>query len=1106
MTCSACGHANPDGARFCGACGTALGATVPCPSCGTTNPSGQRFCNGCGARLEALEPVTRTPGGEPALAGERKQVTVLFADVKGSMDLAASLDTEVWRELLERLFTVFIASVDRYEGTVDKFTGDGAMALFGAPAAQEDHADRACLATLHLRDALERLREQVRLEHGIDFATRIGLNSGEVVVGDIGADRNLEYTAIGHTVGLAARMESLAEPGAPCLTAATARLVGDRFDIERLGERQVKGVAAPVTVFALRGRGRARTRLETTAARGLSALVGRGEELAALETALGRVADGRGEVIGVVAEAGLGKSRLCREFAEACARRGMRVTVGRGLAHGRRTPLLPVLELMRAFFGIGERDAPDLARAKVADSLLGLDEPFEGSLPMLFEFLGVADADRPVPAGIAPEARKRALFELVRHLVRVRASEGPALVLVEDLHWLDPASDGLLAGLVEAVKSGPTLLVANFRPEYEASWMRAAHYEELRLSPLGDDRVRELVGGLVGPDPSLDGLAELIAARTGGNPLFVEELVQSLVDGGSLVGGPRSRRLVRSVDELEIPATVQAVLAARIDRLATSDKRVLGAAAVIGREFTAPVLARITGLEPSDLDAVLTSLVAAELLQERAGELGGAYAFKHVLTQEVAYGSQLAERRRATHLLAAEAIEATEPERAEELAAVIAHHHERGGDPLAAARWTARAAIWAGQSHPADGLEHWRAVRRLVADLDAPEAHGLELGACVGVMQVAWRLGLPDAEVAEARATGRRLAEAAEDLRAVATVEAAYGLARGMTGRVREALHHSETAARVARIGGRPDESGYAYWLEITGRMNEALVELDRIVELVGDDWELGRPTLGFSLGIWARLYRGTVLAALGRLDEADRAGRDGLALARAQRDPQNEGFALSVFGSVAYYRGEAGDALAHVATARENAQRVGSAFSHMTALSTSAATFLGAERWEDALEAAEQSLADMRASHVGLHYEAHVLASAAEARLGLGQHEQAAVVAREAVAAARDREEADFEARALIVLGEALAARDEPDLAGARRAFERARELCEAGEFGLTPRMHAGLGRVAALAGDEDGWRRELDEARRGFAAQGATGRLARVEAELAAGAPAPV
>ena len=410
MICSSCTQSNPIEARFCNGCGAPLARR--CSRCDTENPPGARFCNGCGSALGSIAaaPVaastvpardarTYTPKhladkilqSRSALEGERKQVTVLFADVKGSMELAEQLDPEEWHRILERFFAILTEGVHRFEGTVNQYTGDGIMALFGAPIAHEDHAQRACYAALHLRDELARYTTEVKREYGISFSTRMGINSGEVVVGSIGDDLRMDYTAQGHTVGLAQRMESLASPDSCYLTSATAALAGGYFALENLGEFRVKGVVEPVHVHRLIGVGTARTRFDISRAKGLSRFVGRTTDMRTLDDAVMQTAAGNGQVVGVVAEAGAGKSRLCFEFLESCRARGMRVYEGHAVAHGKNIPLLPILELFRAWFGITSQDDARSAREKIAGRMVVLDESLAETLPLLYDFLGVAD-------------------------------------------------------------------------------------------------------------------------------------------------------------------------------------------------------------------------------------------------------------------------------------------------------------------------------------------------------------------------------------------------------------------------------------------------------------------------------------------------------------------------------------------------------------------------------------------------------------------------------------------------------------------------------------------------------------------------------------------
>src|SRR5208282_1737249 len=442
MKCPKCQAENQSDSAFCEECGAPLEAA--CPSCGAGNRPTAKFCRKCRAPLSVTPAAAPTPRAytpkhladkilqsKSALEGERKQVTVLFADVKGSMELAEQLDPEAWSQIMNRFFQILSEGAERFERFVDKFTGDGIMALFGAPIAHEDHGQRACYAALHLRDELKRYADELRRTAGVSLSVRIGLNSGEVIVGRIGDDLRMDYTAQGHTVGLAQRMEQRAAADSTYLTAHTARLVEGYFQLRDLGEFDLKGVSAPLRAYELQGVGTLRTRLDFSRARGFSKFVGREREMATLRSALESAIGGHGQVVGVVAEAGTGKSRHC-------------------LAHGKTIPYLPLLEVLRDIFGIAERDTDHEARRKIAGELLLLDEAFQALLPILFDFMGVADPTRPALA-MSPEGRQQKLFAFVRHLVEARSAREPTVLFLDDLHWIDPGSDAFLAHSIAAV-------------------------------------------------------------------------------------------------------------------------------------------------------------------------------------------------------------------------------------------------------------------------------------------------------------------------------------------------------------------------------------------------------------------------------------------------------------------------------------------------------------------------------------------------------------------------------------------------------------------------------------------------------------------------------
>ena len=728
MDCPACGRDNPSGSRFCNACGACL--ETPCGTCGAPNPPGARFCNGCGAQFSVAGAAAAAPrlaraqdrrsytpkhlaekilNSRSALEGERKQVTVLFADVKGSMELAEQVDPEEWHKIIDRFFQILADGVHRFEGTVNQYTGDGIMALFGAPLAHENHAQRACYSALHLREELRRYADELRLQQGLNFSVRMGLNSGEVVVGKIGDDLRMDYTAQGHTVGLAARMEQIAEPGKVYLTQHTARLVRGYFALRDLGASTIKGLSTPLQVFELEGAGTLRTRLDVAQAHGFSRFVGRAAELATLEAALTRAGNGNGQVIGIVAEAGLGKSRLCYEFAERCRARDVRVYEAHGVAYGKMIPFLPILELLRCYFGITKQDGDYEARKKIAGEIALLDNSFSEVLPLVFDFLGVHDPERPAPR-MDPEARQRHLRALIRRFVQTSGQRKISVTLVEDLQWFDAASDAILEQIIEAAPSTGVLVVLNFRPEYHARWMQKSYYQQLPLLPLDRQAMQDLLRDRLGEDPSVAAVYDLIRERTGGNPFFVEEVVQSLVEAGRLLGQRGAYRLTEPLTALDIPTTIQSVLAARIDRLADREKQVLQAAAVIGKRFPEVLLKHIVEIAPLDLAAALGNLERAEFVRGESLYPEAEYTFAHPLMQEVAYRSQLAGNRAGVHAQVARVLAESGPRDSAEHFGLIAHHWECARQTLRAAEFSARAAKRLRENDPMLSFRYWSKV------------------------------------------------------------------------------------------------------------------------------------------------------------------------------------------------------------------------------------------------------------------------------------------------------------------------------------------------------------------------------------------------------------
>jgi class 3 adenylate cyclase/tetratricopeptide (TPR) repeat protein len=1021
-------------------------------------------------------------------------VTVLFADVKGSMELAEQLDPEEWRGILERFFEILTDGVHRFEGTVNQYLGDGIMALFGAPIAHEDHAQRTCYAALHLRDDLRRYANEVRVAHGLSFAVRMGINSGEVVVGKIGDDLRMDYTAQGHTVGLASRMQELAEPGTPCLAENTAELVRGYFELEDLGQTPVKGSHDPVQIFALSGLGAVRTRLDISRSRGFSKFVGRANEMQTLEAALERALEGHGQVVGMVAEAGMGKSRLCFEFTERCRARAIPVRSVTGVPHGTAVPFLPILEFYRQGFGIEPGDTPVIVRQKIAGGLVLLGEELRESVPLMLDFLGVPDPANPAPT-LDPEERQRRLVSLLQRMTLARSERQPAVMLFEDLHWFDTGSEALLEALIDTLSGTRTLLIANYRPEYRGSWMHRSYVQQLTLQPLSVEALSELLADLLGADPSVAELHPRILERTGGNPFFIEELIRALAEQGVLEGSRGDYRLARPPDEVRLPATVTNVLTARIDRLGEREKHVLQSAAVIGGEFPESLIARVVELPAAELSEALRSLVQAEFLYERTLYPEREYAFKHPLTQEVASATQLRERRQRIHAAVAAALAAHHADTLDEKAALLAHHWEQADEPLEAARWYERSSQWIGFNDPAQVLHHARRVRELLVTVpDSQEALELRLQALGQLAVHATRLGLGEGEldaiVEEGRALLSRI-DGRPDLEM--GFRLSIGLAYILEGRVTDAIAHGEeTLSR-----GRAPE-GQELFLRGPLIMTLTIAErVDRVLALTEDlagDFDtrvarIGNPMISMALG-----NRGFTLTLAGQLGEAGPILDRAIEAAIAQGNQVARDVAHGFYASLERHRGFPPAALAHGRQAVEMAEQVASPAGLRQALYKLGHAHLASGDLEQARGVLERGLATGR----GRHYSVPLLSALAETLAQLGEHDRACETAREAVAVAEATGQSGIPAQIALarVLRLAEGLESERPIGA---ALERAVELIE--EFGARvyrPQVCEERAELARLRGDDTTEKRHLREAHRLYFEMGATGHAKRVAREL--------
>ena len=1040
-----------------------------------------------------------------ALEGERKQVTVLFADVKGSMELAEQLDPEEWHTILDRFFAILTDGVHRFEGTVNQYTGDGIMALFGAPIAHEDHAQRAGYAALHLRDRLRQYADELRIGPGVSFSFRLGLNSGEVIVGKIGDDLRMDYTAQGHVVGLAQRMEQVAAADRVAVSEHTARCIAPYFDLRDLGRLQLKGASEPVGVFELEGVGSVRTRLDAARVRGFTRFVGRERETAALDGALQRALSGETQIVGVVGEPGVGKSRLCIELVARARAQALAVYEGHCLSHGRALPFHPVLQLFRAYFGIHETDPAAEARRKIAGTLVLLDDRLREALPLVFDFLGVPDPERPAPR-LDPDARQRQLVAFTGELVRARSAREPAVLLIDDLHWIDPASDALLARIIEVMSGTRTFMLLNFRPEYSADWMRRADYQQVALRPLGPEAIDELVRSLLGDHPSLAPLVPRLRARAGGNPFFAEELVQSLAEAGTLAGTKGAYSLntlvAEPADVPSLPPSVHAVLAARIDRLAESEKRALEAAAVIGREVSEPLLRHVCD-EIAELPARLAALVRKELLFEQALYPEVVYAFKHPLTHEVAYRTQLSARRTRLHARVAEALEVVHAADRDAHAALIAQHWGEAGEALRAMRWHARAAAWSGARDLAEAIRQFEAVRRLMATApESKEARALASAACVGLLNFGWRMRLSDEEAAAIFAEGMRCAEHDEDLVTRARLMDAYAVTASFAGRAEEARKLVEEALRLAeRLGDRAYEVALhqrmAYLDMVLGNYSATLAWADEGIALAQGDVKRGADVLGFSPALALMIERIYLRARLGRSEPWATAYEQVERLALAHDEVEMATYALSTRSETRILYGDPIAARRDAARAAELAEQLGSPFWISWTSTNLAWACAEAGAFEDALVTAERGLAAAQDRNVW--HEIPLLAELSRARAGTGDMRGACEAAREALALYRRFPELrDCGVLAAHKIAGVLL-RAEGVSVEAIEAVELAERLTrDTGARALEPEALLVRAELERLRGDDAARQHALREAHRLLIEIGATPRAARVAEQI--------
>ncbi len=1087
MKCPRCQHENRPGRRFCSECGASL--ALACPSCGFSNEPGEKFCGGCSASLLApatprfASPESYTPHylaekiltSKSALEGERKQVTVLFADLKGSMELLADRDPEEGRKILDPVLERMMDAVHRYEGTVNQVMGDGIMALFGAPVAHEDHAVRACYAALRMQESVKRYAEEVLRRQGVPLEIRVGLNSGEVVVRAIGSDLHMDYTAVGQTAHLAARMEQLARPGTVLVTSAALELAEGFVEVKSRGLVPVKGLAEPVEIYELTGAGTAPSRFRASLARGLTRFVGRDTQVDQLRHALESAKAGHGQIVAVIGEPGVGKSRLFYEFAHSHRTQGWLILEGGSVSHGKATSYLPVIDLLKEYFKIQNADDHRTIRERVTGKLLTLDRSPEPHLAAVLALLDVPLEDREWKARDPSERRQR-MVDAVKRLLLRESRVQPLLLVAEDLHWVDGETQAVLDALVESLPTSQLLMLVNYRPDYRHECSNKSCYSQLRLDPLPPESAETLLETLLGSNAALGPLKQLLIERTGGNPFFLEESVRSLVESRALIGERGAYRLAAALPGIQVPASVHAILAARIDRLPAEDKALLQAASAIGKDVPYVLLQAVAELSPAELVRGLADLQTAEFVYEAGLFPEIEYTFKHALTHEVAYGSLVQERRRALHTNIAEAMEQLYAGRLHEHIERLAHHALRGELWEKAVNYSRQAAVRATERSAYDQAVA-QTDRALEALTHLPESRPtLELGVDIrtysgryaGLVSTGQHERLLE-NTQEALTLAERLGD--EHWMALTTVYFANAL--GLSGEHARALEFAERASRMALALG-DTEAQVVSNFEIgqissnLGDYRNAVAFLERNVGILQGDLARNRFGRLRYPSVSSRNVLSTCLAELGEFGQAMIVAQESLRIAE---DLQHPGSLLNgqlALARVLHVRSDFHDAIPKLERCLSLASSPAFAFAYPSAAGRPGHAYAMTGRPGEALPLLEQA-AD-RARRFPRAAEANVTVMLGEAYLLTGRLQDARITIERALSLAREQGARGVEARALYVRGQIAAHRDPPEVEGTEQYYQEALTLAE--ELGMRPLVahcHLGLGKLYRRTGKRE-------------------------------------
>ncbi|OPY81747.1 MAG: Adenylate cyclase 2 [Syntrophorhabdus sp. PtaU1.Bin153] len=811
MRCVRCGTENRKSAKFCHNCGGLLNRR--CEGCGSVSLPSAKFCDSCGRPLAGMpeddkikgqplssyssKSLTDTTLTGPSAEGERKLISVLFADVADYTSICEQLDPEDVHHIMDDCFRLLAKEIQKYEGTITQFTGDGIMALFGAPIAHEDHAQRACHAALAIRRAVKGFSGTIQMGYGVGFMVRIGINSGLAMVGSIGDNLLVDYTAVGDTTNLASRMETMAVPGSILVSGDTHKLTKDFFLFKALGKVAVKGKSDLMEAYELLESGELETRIAAAVARGLTKFAGRERELQSLEKAFEKVRAGAGQVISVAGEAGVGKSRLVLEFRNLLGNTSNTYLEGRCFHFGGSMAYMPIIDILRSYFNVPDGRQEYVIKKTIEEAINKLDPMLSVIQPPIHELLSISVRDESY-LKLEPKLKRERIFESVKDLLLCESRRTPLVLAFEDLHWIDKTTEEFLSYLIEWVPSARILLLLLHRPEYAYPWKGKSYHSKIDLGQLPLLASSEMVGSLLeGADVSPE-LRDLVIARAGGNPLFMEELIYALLESGYIKRGRHRYTLDRKLFEIPVPDTIQGIIAGRMDRLEASHKRTMQVASVMGREFTFAILDMVTG-RPKDLKSHLANLQSAEFIYEKSPAPEAEYMFKHALVQEVAYNSLLLRRRKEIHEKIGHTIEELYKERLEEFYEILAYHYTASENREKAYQYLKASGLKAARSSSL-----WEAFRffrdasvALKGQPGTPENTAKQVEIALYLISPMLSLGFPDNSLYMLQ-DGENLAKRIGDIRGLTTLCSAIGLYFSIKGDTMRGLQYNEESFKVA--------------------------------------------------------------------------------------------------------------------------------------------------------------------------------------------------------------------------------------------------------------------------------------------------------------------